>query len=316
MLTSTPRTKASSVSSQRLDRKRSQTVLVRLFVRRLPVYGWCGLAVNLMAWASSWLRLGPWNYTFFPLWLGFILFVDGLNYARKGHSLMTRSWLHFLGMFGSSSLFWWIFELLNVPVQNWHYVADHYYSPPAYFLLASLDFSTVLPAVMEIAELGVSFTWLRPRLHPTAPGPCLSLKWGVMFVTFGIVCMIVPWFLPRYTFGLVWLSLIFLLDPINNLAHRKSALGHLLARDWRFFLVLPCSALLCGFFWEMWNSHALPKWIYTIPFVNHAPALLPAHLFEMPLIGYTGYLPFALELFALYQFLLLVLRRCEDNLTL
>jgi hypothetical protein len=35
--------------------------------------------------------------------------------------------------------------------------------------------------------------------------------------------------------------------------------------------------------------------VYTVPFVN------VAHLFEMPALGYGGYLPFALELFALYH---------------
>jgi hypothetical protein len=35
----------------------------------------------------------------------------------------------------------------------------------------------------------------------------------------------------------------------------------------------------------------------------------------MPILGYTGYLPFGVELFVLYQFLLLILGRRQDNLT-
>ena len=35
---------------------------------------------------------------------------------------------------------------------------------------------------------------------------------------------------------------------------------------------------------------------------------------EMPILGYTGYLPFALELFALYQFLLAFLNQKRDAL--
>jgi hypothetical protein len=34
----------------------------------------------------------------------------------------------------------------------------------------------------------------------------------------------------------------------------------------------------------------------------------------MPLIGYTGYLPFGIELFVMYQFALLLLRMRRDNL--
>ena len=49
------------------------------------------------------------------------------------------------------------------------------------------------------------------------------------------------------------------------------------------------AALLCGFFWEMWNFHSLAKWIYQVPYVQRYP------IFEMPLLGYAGYLPFGLE---------------------
>ena len=54
-------------------------------------------------------------------------------------------------------------------------------------------------------------------------------------------------------------------------------------------LVLLLAALICGCFWEMWNVFSLEKWIYTVPFVDRF------HIFEMPLLGYAGYLPFGLE---------------------
>jgi hypothetical protein len=46
---------------------------------------------------------------------------------------------------------------------------------------------------------------------------------------------------------------------------------------------------VCGFFWEAWNFYSYPKWVYHVPFVSWLK------LFEMPLLGYGGYLPFALE---------------------
>jgi hypothetical protein len=52
---------------------------------------------------------------------------------------------------------------------------------------------------------------------------------------------------------------------------------------------------MTGFFWEMWNYFSYPKWVYSVPFVN------VVHIFEMPLLGYGGYLPFACELFAVYH---------------
>ena len=55
------------------------------------------------------------------------------------------------------------------------------------------------------------------------------------------------------------------------------------------------AGLICGFFWEMWNYYSYPKWYYTLPHV----AFLK--IFEMPLLGYLGYIPFPMELYALYQ---------------
>jgi hypothetical protein len=47
----------------------------------------------------------------------------------------------------------------------------------------------------------------------------------------------------------------------------------------------------------MWNYWSWPKWIY------HTPGVQFLHVFEMPLLGYGGYVPFALELFGLMNFL-------------
>lgn len=278
--------------------------------RRFPVYGFLALALCLTAWTCSWLRIQPFSpYTFFPLWSGYILFVDALVVARHGKSLLTRARWHYMLLFITSSVFWWVFEGLNVPVQNWHYILDRPYSPLAYFLIASLNFSTVLPAVMETAELLSTFKPLRPHLSAAESGPRLPLWVLVVVEMSGIVCFILPWLFPQYFFGLIWLCVVLILDPINNFFGRKSALAHIAVNDWRFFVV-PLGGITCGFFWEMWNYYALPKWYYTIPYVGFWK------IFEMPILGYSGYFPFALELFAMYQFVLLLTRQKEDYLAL
>jgi hypothetical protein len=47
----------------------------------------------------------------------------------------------------------------------------------------------------------------------------------------------------------------------------------------------------------MWNFNAIPKWEYDIAFFEFL------HIFEMPILGYGGYLPFGLETFAAYHFI-------------
>lgn len=279
--------------------------------RRYPLYGYVALVLNLTSWFFAWSHINPFAaYSFFPLWFSFILVLDALNRARTGTSLLTRSPAKFAQMFALSAIYWWLFETFNIPTQNWHYIFDHNYSLGEQIFVETLDFTTVLPVVMEMAEFWTSFKALRPRLPANEIGPRASAPAAARLILLGGVCVVLPFLFPHQAFPLLWLSVVLLLDPLNNQMGRKSALAHMKARDWRFFVALPLAALTCGFFWEMWNYLSLPKWYYTVPYVGFAK------VFEMPILGYTGYLPFALELFALYQFLLAFLNQKDDALTI
>jgi len=109
------------------------------------------------------------------------------------------------------------------------------------------------------------------------------------------LCMLVlllAW--PRYFFPFLGASVFLLLEPLNALLKHPSLLDRTQHGDWRQVMSLSLGCLMCGFFWELWNYYSYPKWIYHVPFVDFL------HVFEMPLLGYGGYLVFAWELFALY----------------
>ena len=95
-----------------------------------------------------------------------------------------------------------------------------------------------------------------------------------------------------------WISLVLILEPLCLWLRRPALLRHLERGDWRPAVSLALGALVCGFFWELWNYWSYPKWIYHVPFVDFA------HLFEMPALGYFGYLPFGLELYPMAHLLL------------
>ena len=59
---------------------------------------------------------------------------------------------------------------------------------------------------------------------------------------------------------------------------------------------LLAAGLICGFLWEFWNYWALTKWTYTVPYFGDIK------LFEMPVLGYLGFPPFAIECWAMYIF--------------
>ena len=260
------------------------------------VHGIFGLALIAVAWPASWLHLQPLaEYSFFPLWLGYILVIDALVLRRKGTSLLVRNPKAFFGLFVASVPLWWAFEGINYFTQNWQYIGASEYSTLRYFLVASGHFSIVIPAVFETAELAGSLGLVSrfPR------GPVLPNSWmlpaGAMVLGLASLVSLVLW--PNYAFAGSWLGLFLLLDPINYLQGRPSILAWLRQGDWRLVIALAAGALVCGGFWELWNYWAFPKWQYTIPYVDFA------HVFEMPLLGYGGYLPFGLEVYAVYHFL-------------
>lgn len=88
---------------------------------------------------------------------------------------------------------------------------------------------------------------------------------------------------------MLWISPLIIMGSIRSLNEKATLLNDPARGDWRRLVLAATAALVCGFFWEMWNLLSLEKWIYTVPFVGRF------HVFEMPLLGYAGYLPFGIE---------------------
>jgi hypothetical protein len=267
-------------------------------IRRLPMQGWFGLLLIAIFWPLNWLLTGLRTHVlFFPLWLGYILVVDGLVFLRKGTSLWTRGRTRFVGLFLASAVTWWLFEALNERVQNWRYEGREYLSALQFFIFSTLSFSTVTPAVLETTEL-VS-TFLR-RLRGPAIRPTRATLATFFIAGLVMLALLLAW--PLYFFPCLWLSVYFILEPINAALGFPSLARWTQKGDWRPVVALWLGTLTCGFFWELWNFFSFPKWVYTVPFVDFL------HVFEMPLLGYGGYLPFGLEVYALYNLLTGLLR--------
>ena len=263
---------------------------------RFPRHGWLGLALIAVFWPVNWFWPGLRTHlAFFPLWLGYALTLDALTALRRGDSLLTRDPRRYVGLFLISAPAWWLFEALNLRTQNWFYVGREFFTDLEYGLLATLSFSTVMPAVFGAAGWLATFPWFRrPRCGPVIR-PTRAVTGGMFLAGWGMLALLLTW--PRYFFPLMWLAVYFILEPINVWRGHRHLLAWTARGDWRPILTLWGGVLFTAFFWEMWNVFSYPKWVYRVPFVDFW------HLFEMPLLGYGGYLPFALELFALYHFI-------------
>ena len=273
-----------------------------------PSWGWLGLGLIAIFWFLAWTRLPAFaplqRHTFTPLWLGYILVVNALVVRRTGTCRLTAAPGAFLALFPLSAAFWWTFEYLNRFVQNWVYVGVEDFTPGQYVLLAALSFSTVLPAVLSTRDLLLTcptltapFAAWRP-VH--LPGPRTASCASFAALLAAAVSLALIGVYPDYLFGLLWIAPLLLLVALQSLAGRAHVFTPLRTGDWRGVVTAALAALVCGVFWELWNWHALAKWTYAVPLVQRF------HLFEMPLLGYAGYLPFGLECVAVGEGLLVV----------
>ncbi len=120
--------------------------------RAIPLQGWAGFLLLAICWPLNWILPGMRTaYLFFPLWLGYILLVDALIVKRSGTSLLQRSPRDFVLLFLASAPTWWLFEWINRRTHNWEYLGEASLSDFEYYLLCTLSFSTVMPAVFETA---------------------------------------------------------------------------------------------------------------------------------------------------------------------
>jgi hypothetical protein len=260
---------------------------------RFPRWGWAALVSGAVFWVMAWSRfswfapLQP--HTFTPLWLSYILVVNALDEQITGSCLLKARPGFFLCLFPASAAFWWFFEYLNRFVQNWFYTGAQY-DPWTYFFLASMSFSTVLPAVLSTRRLlshlplltsaFADYTALSFR-HPKAVAALVLAAAGSGLLMIGVF--------PNFLFPVLWISPLLILVSLRTLAGESQVLSTVARGDWRPVIAAAAAALICGIFWEMWNFYSLARWTYAVPFVQRF------QVFEMPILGYAGYLPFGLE---------------------
>ena len=265
-----------------------------------PWWGWLGVAVVAVGWVLSWNTRFGWfpplpvrvqvQSSYAPLWAGFILVVNALCVKRCGHSPMTDHPWAYAATFPASSLFWWFFEYLNRYVWNWYYLGVSQLSAAEYTLYATICFASVLPGVTAVAALLHTFDVFSDdvfdgmaKVDLRRPGWCAFLGVLAAIGLFGIV------FFPSYAYPFLWISPLTVFILVQFLLREPSVLDTFARGNWSVFIRFAFASLICGFCWETWNFYAFAKWVYSVPYVHRF------QIWEMPLIGFGGYLPFGVE---------------------
>jgi len=271
--------------------------------KKIPCYGVLGFFIIVFAQFLLILKGDVFSKLYFLLiWVGYILFIDGLVYRFRGNSLIKNNLRDFIGLFVSSMFFWWVFEFISKCVQGWKYVRVYDFPQVQYLILSSLVFSTVLPAMFETTNLIGSLTTFKFKTKKLKPNRCLLY----LLVILGIVSFLIPILKPEFTFPLIWISLFLIIDPINYLKKQVSVIGDLSESKWEIPLSLLISGVICGFFWELWNYWSYTKWLKNVPFFDFY------RIFNISPLGYVFYFFFTWELFAMYHFIRYSWKRCSS----
>ncbi len=253
--------------------------------------------VFLLGSAGMSLRLEPFTTWYFQFaWWPFVIGLESWLFLRGGWSLLWDAPRRFATLLPLSVVLWCVFEALNFRLGNWHYVGlprDTALRWAGY----ALGFATVLPALFATASM-FRFLGLFDALDPDTPQALMEdrfaareperrLPQGWLAPT-GAAMLALPMVWPGYFFPLVWGGFVLLLEPVLHGSGRPSLLRDVeRGRPGALYLLL-LAGLVCGLLWECWNFWAGAKWYYTVPWVGRP------RLFEMPVLGFLGFPPFAL----------------------
>ena len=269
----------------------------------MPSYAWIGLCVLALSEVAMFARVEPfWSWHTPIAWTGYILLVDGVICKARGSSWLTTNRPEFFFLAAVSIPLWVIFEGYNLLIRNWYYV-----NLPDNAIVRGLGygwaFATISPGIFLTAELVAV-----ARAAHVAPGTRVPARDADLphrdyrlatvdraAVAVGAAMLAWPLLWPSpYLAAPVFLGFVFLLDPLNAKGGGESLVQDIRGGRYDRLINLLAGGFICGGLWEFWNYWARAKWIYTVPIFGHI------RIFEMPVLGYFGFPPFALECFTMY----------------
>jgi hypothetical protein len=269
---------------------------------RIKPHGIVGIALFCLAVIMLNQGREPFLTYFYSFaWWSYILAADALVYWLQGRSLIVSRTGAFLFMIPLSIFIWCIFEAFNFRLANWHYIN----LPSAVWMRWSgyaIAYGTVLPGLCETTHLleavGLfqAVSWRKLRPSP------FSL-WASSVI--GGVFLVAVLLFPRFCFPLVWIAFALISEPILYLRVNNSLLRDIERGKPGRILNLLAAGMVCGILWELWNFWAQAKWIYTVPFFEEGK------LFEMPLLGFFGFPPFAVSAYAMYRIIMIAKQRSK-----
>ncbi len=244
------------------------------------------------SWFIHWSDLG--------LFWGFTLMLDGWVYVRNGgRSLISKVPQELIGIGVVSISGWMIFEFLNFFVDdNWYYPKGNIIDREEFLLYACIISSGLMPLAFEFYCLFKTIPKLTKRF---SNGIKIKISDGLQTVILilALLGIFASGLFPDYLFFSLWLSPPIIITIVLNKLNIWNPVQSIKDGNWSPALLSALTYLATGFLLEGQNYMSAKHtpvlltqdpayWQYSLPYVN------VLHIFEMPLLGFFGYLPFGI----------------------
>ena len=272
---------------------------------RLPLWFWLGLIMWGGTLFVMWMHYSSplWliNWADIPLFWGFALVMDGIVFYRtRGKSIIGQFPTEILGIGMASISGWLLFEFLNFFVNdNWLYPFGYLLPDNEFVIYAVIGSSGLLPLAFEWYSLLATFKkfWIRYTDGPRIISSRI-VKWILLIVC--LIALFITGLMPDDMFFVLWLAPLVILGIALELLGIWTPFTAIRSGNWAPTLLFALSYFIQGTLLECWNyfsgthaggvlnTHNPAYWAYSIGYVD------VLHVFEMPLLGLFGYLPFGI----------------------
>lgn len=273
-----------------------------------PMWFWLGLigfgTCIILLWRGEKNDLGWFlHWSDFPLFWGLALMIDGWVYVRNGgRSMVSDRPQELIGIGVSSAMGWMLFEYLNFFVDyDWFYPFGDQVSNEQFLFYAIIISTGLLPLSFVFYDLFNTVPVLKKRF---SEGPQLILGERVktILLLLAIVSLFAAGLYPDELFFVLWISPALLIGVVLDKLGIWTPLRSIGKGNWRPVLVFALTYLAAGLCLECENYFSAARniagdptysqqpafWEYNLPYINRF------HLFQMPSLGYFGYMPFGI----------------------
>lgn len=273
---------------------------------KFPLWGWIGVLMLGIPLVLLWGQFSKpqllLNWAWIPVFWGYTLMMDGWLYVRTGgKSIIKNSPKEMIAVGVSAMAGWMLFEYLNFFVEdNWFYPNGGSIPDDEFLVYAIIGSSGLIPVIFVLYRLLNTFPNIRNRF---SNGPKFQLpNWAInLILIIFLVGMFAISFYPQQLFGLLWVAPMAIIAITLHKIGLWTPFYPIKTGNWGPFFKYTLTYLIFGVSLECINyfsgqhlangeviTHTPAYWVYSIPYVNFW------HLFEMPILGFLGYLPFGL----------------------